>query len=256
MAKARLRQQEPLTEVRHQVHDKQASTDQSGMICSGEQTIFLYSIQEQDQQAIQSIIDCLQQLQNGSLQLSPQGIAFSPSLPANDFFFEQTTEQDWQYSERLGYRNHLYIIGGGHCALALSKLMVMLDFYIHLYDTRDNLNTFVQNTAAHEKTILPDYTALAGMITGGDHQYVVIMTFGYRTDYIAAKALLGKPYRYMGIMGSKKKIETLFSDFTAEGISPTLLQQVHAPIGISIKSETPEEIAVSIAAEIIAVKNR
>ncbi len=256
LAKAQLRKDAQLTEVRQQIHDKQAAVNQSGMICSGEQNIFLYRVQATDTTPIQQIIQCITQQQNGTLHLSPQGIAFSGAPPAQDFRFHQTTEENWQYEERLGYKHHLHIIGAGHCSLALSKLMNTLDFYIHLYDNRDALNTFAQNSFAHEKTIIRDYTELSELITAGDHQYIVIMTFGYRTDYIAAKALLDKQYRYMGIMGSAKKIATLFEDMIAEGIAPTVLQSIHAPIGLPIKSETPEEIAVSIAAEIIAAKNK
>ena len=51
---------------------------------------------------------------------------------------------DWTYKEKTGYKNHLYIIGGGHCALAFSKIMSTMDFYIHLFDDRENLNTVEQ----------------------------------------------------------------------------------------------------------------
>jgi xanthine dehydrogenase accessory factor len=81
------------------------------------------------------------------------------------------------------------------------------------------------------------------------------MTFGYRTDDIALRALINKKFRYLGVLGSKAKIAKMFSDYKAEGWSEERLSQIHAPIGINIKSQTPEEIAVSIAAEIIKVKN-
>ena len=82
------------------------------------------------------------------------------------------------------------------------------------------------------------------------------MTVGYRTDDIVVRALLEKSFAYFGVLGSKKKIEKLFSDYIAEGISKDLLQNIHAPVGMAINSRTPEEIAISIAAEIIQAKNR
>jgi xanthine dehydrogenase accessory factor len=68
--------------------------------------------------------------------------------------------------------------------------------------------------------------------------------------------LLGKEFKYIGLLGSKTKIEKMFDDYRKEGIDKKLLQQIHTPIGIPIKSQTPEEIAISIAAEIIREKNK
>ena len=100
------------------------------------------------------------------------------------------------------------------------------------------------------------YEEIKNFISSGENNYVVIMTFGYRTDDIAVRALLDKKFKYLGLLGSQKKIEELFNTYKNEGISKEVLKRIHSPIGISIKSQTPEEIAISIAAEIIAVKNR
>lgn len=257
MAKERLKSNaENALSVKKQVHDKSTAKDQSGMICSGDQTILLYPVPSGDILQIGSIISCLSSYSSGALQLSPAGLCFTEIMSATDYSFNMQSQTDWLYSEKLGYKNHLYIIGGGHCALALSKLMSNMDFYIHLYDHRDALHTIEQNLYAHEKKILEDYSGLKDIVPPGDHHYVVVMTVGYRTDDVAIKALLGKSFAYFGVLGSKKKIEKLFSDYIAEGISKELLQNIHAPVGLAINSRTPEEIAVSIAAEIIQVKNR
>ena len=94
------------------------------------------------------------------------------------------------------------------------------------------------------------------MIEGGTNVYVVLMSFGYRTDSIAVKALWGKPFKYLGLLGSRKKIEKLFADFAEEGLDAAYAQTIHSPIGMQINSRTPQEIAISIASEIIAVKNK
>jgi xanthine dehydrogenase accessory factor len=93
------------------------------------------------------------------------------------------------------------------------------------------------------------------MVPAGEHHYVVIMTVGYRTDDIALRALMNKSFRYCGVLGSATKIGTLFDTYRAEGISETLLSRVQAPVGIDISSQTPAEIAVSIAAQIIKVRH-
>ena len=256
LAKEKLRAGSQESGVRKQIHDKATEGNQSGMICSGEQTILLYPIQSKDTKHIENIISFLLQNKNGTLILSPEDFQFISNIPATDFEYSFQSEDNWLYKEKTGYKNHLYIIGGGHCALALSKLMRGMDFYIILYEEREGLNTVMQNEFAHEVIIVEDYTALGYHISSGPNQYVVIMTFGYRTDDIALRSLLDKTFSYMGVLGSKKKMEKLFAVFRKDGIGESVLQRIHTPVGLAIKSETPEEIAVSIAAEIITVKNQ
>jgi len=242
-------------QLKRQVHDKTSTSNQSGMICSGEQTILLYPVKKNDAVTIQQIISSLEQNKNGSLRLSQEGLFFSGAIPSTDFYFSIQSENDWEYVEKTGYKNQLYIIGGGHCSLAFSKLMEGMDFYITVFEERKGLNTLEKNEFANEIIIADDYTALANLIPSGPNQYVVIMTFGYRTDDIALRALLDKQFKYLGVLGSKKKMEKLFDDYRADGIADEILHRIHTPIGLAINSQTPEEIAVSIAAEIIKVKN-
>jgi xanthine dehydrogenase accessory factor len=256
MAKARLVQDEDEVSVYKQIHNKSAPKHQSGMICSGEQTILIYKIHQLDQDHVKQIITCLKEHRNGTLQLTPAGISFSEQLPEQAYSFTINSEEDWTYTEKMGYKNHLYIIGAGHCALAFSRIMGMMDFYIHLFDDRKNLNTMLKNKYVHEKQEVKDYTELSEHIPEGDNIFVVIMTFGYRTDYIALWSLLNKKFKYTGLLGSKNKIEKMFADYVHEGVEPSVLEAIHAPVGLNIKSQTPEEIAISIAAEIIKVKNQ
>src|SRR5258705_5433077 len=257
MAKERLKAQgNKGQEVKKQIHDKSAGTNQSGMICSGEQTILLYPVQKKDISVISQIITSLEQNKNGSLLLSTSGIQFENMIPAKNFDYVFESEEKWLYKEKTGYKNKLFIIGGGHCALAFSKLMREMDFYITLYEEREGLNTVVQNEFAHEVNIVDDYTGLSNLIPSGPNQYIVIMTFGYRSDDIAIRALLNKQYNYLGVLFSKTKMEKLFTEYRKDEIKEELLQRIHTPIGLEINSQTPEEIAVSIAAEIIKEKNQ
>jgi len=242
--------------IKRQIHDKAVAKDQSGMICSGEQTIFLYRVQPRDLPAIQNIINSLKQNKNGTVLLSPAGIGFKATLPETDFHFSMKSEQDWEYSEKTGYKSQLFIVGGGHCALALTKLMRGMDFYIRVYDDRKEVKTMIENQDAHEKHFVNDYSELSNLIPPGFHHYVVIMTVGYRTDDIALKALFEKKFRYLGLLGSKFKTNKMMNEYRRSGIKEELLQRIYAPAGLEIKSETPEEIAVSIAAEIIGIKNK
>jgi xanthine dehydrogenase accessory factor len=256
LAKSKLREAAAEISIHHQIHDKSAAKNQSGMICSGEQTIFLYTVKKEEATAIQQIISTLQQHQNATLQLSPNGIIFNQVVPDKDYALQITGDNDFLLTEKIGYKNKLFIIGGGHCALAFSQLMSSMDFYIQLFDSRDGLNTMEQNHFAHKKKLVDDYAELASLVTGGENVFIVIMSFGYRTDEAALKALTGKDFAYMGLLGSKNKFTRMFEKFVAEGVDKSWLSKIHAPVGMHIKSQTPEEIAVSIAAEIISVKNR
>ena len=256
MARAMLKKNDEAGHLYKQVHDKNALTDQSGMICSGEQTIFLYRIKKSDKVQIDQLLQSLKQNRNGLLELTRAGIMFSDTIPGFDHHFEKNNASDFFYAEKTGYRNILHIIGGGHCALALSKLMKSMDFYTILYEERNGLNTMEQNLYVHEKHVVHSYNELSTLIAGGKNVFVVIMTFGYRSDDIALRALLKKQFKYIGMLGSRNKIEKMLKEYRSENIDESLLKQVHAPIGLQIKSQTTDEIAISIAAEIIAVKNK
>lgn len=239
-----------------QVHDTSAARNRSGMICSGEQTIFMYMLKETDRPAIRALQESWQAGRAGTFVLSPGDLSFHADIPERDFYFIQNGDDDFLMKERTGFRQELHIIGGGHCSMALSELMSKMDFHITVYDDREGLSTMRDNPFAHRKAVVPSYENLAGYVPEGDRVFVVIMTFGYRTDDVAFRALAGRHYRYLGLLGSKKKIEKMFRDYRAEGMDEGRLQNVWAPVGIQIKSETPEEIAVSIAAQVISVKNK
>jgi xanthine dehydrogenase accessory factor len=193
-------------------------------------------------------------LRNGTLTLRPSGIHFSDEVPASDYYFE-SSGAEFLLSEKTGFKNVLHIIGGGHCSLAFSRIMSDLDFFISVYDDRPGLVTMTDNVYAHCQHIVPDYSALSDLIHGGANEYAVIMTFGYRTDDAAFRALWDKSFKYIGMLGSKKKIEKLLDDYRKEGVNEAFLTKLVAPVGVPIKSETTAEIAVSIAAQLIAVKN-
>jgi xanthine dehydrogenase accessory factor len=255
MAAELLRQGKDILSIRRQVHDKAPAKDQSGMICSGEQTILLYSLRAADEATVGLILASLGSYRNGRLQLSPAGMEFSAAAPEADVWFERRSEGDWLYLEKTGYTDWLFIIGGGHCALALSRVMRTMDFYISLFDDRSGLESLARNEYVHEKKLIRDYDELRGFITGGQHEYVVVMTQGYRTDDRVVRALLPLEFRYFGLLGSKAKVEKMLATYRSEGISEDQLRKMRAPAGLSIHSQTPEEIAVSIAAEIIQLKH-
>ena len=241
------------TFIKKQIH-KGNIKDGSGMICSGEQTVAFHCLHSEHITTIQELLNCLQKGEKGSLQLTPNSFTFTKETIENQFEYQINTNNDWYFKEHIGFKETLYIVGGGHVGVAVSELFIKLGFHVVIFDNRENLNTLENNKFAHQKQII-DYNNVSNYIIKGNTSYVAIMTNKYTDDKLVLSKLLKNNYKFMGVLGSKAKLKTMWDVLLQEGFTQEELNTVHAPIGISIKSETPEEIAVSIAAQIIQVKN-
>ena len=235
--------------LRPQIHRREAPANRSGMMCAGEQEVLLWPLQATDLPAILAIEAAVRALGGGAAW--EVGAAHGPRLAAEApaAFYAYQPGTAWTYRERLGFRDHLVIVGGGHVSLALSRVASSLEFELTVLDDRADLPTLAANQAAHH-TGQVSYEALA--LPPGPHTYVVVMTVGYRTDAVVLRQLLGSAYRYLGVMGSAAKVAELRRVLAEEGFD---VSQLRGPIGVAINSRTPEEIAVSVAAELIAVRN-
>lgn len=255
LAKELLKKGETKILYKEQIHDKESPQNQSGMICSGRQEIAIIPLLEAQSQELEKLFQTLDRQEQGVLQLQPHGLLFEPAKKLSERFeYEFRNADNWVFREWIGFRNTVHIIGGGHVGAALSRQMALLGFHVIVYDNRDNLQTLEKNEHAHEKFIL-EYEKLSTIQTGSDSDYIVLMTFEYRTDKIALSQLLDKDFRYLGLMGSEAKVQKIFTELQLEGYTAETISKVQAPVGLPIFSKTPEEIAVSIAAQIIQVKN-
>ena len=256
LAKVKLGMGEFTPFMMNQVHRKDSKRDQSGMICSGEQSVAFYRLDRTHIELFAKIVSCLGLGTTGTLQLSNNGISFSLNEVGDDSEVDSITNTDtWIVNQPVGFANKVYILGAGHVGSALSAAMRQIGFYVVILDDRRGLNTMEENQSAHERHYV-DYDSVVNHIPEGDHVYVAIVSFGYRTDKEVLKNLMGRKYKYLGMMGSKEKVRKLLNELVEEGVDKAWLDSVHTPIGLSIHSKTPEEIAVSIAAEIIEMKNR
>ena len=241
-----------------QVH-RENSPNASGMICSGKQSVIFKLLGQEDARTVNSIIDALNTRHPDLLTITPTQFKVTPSEggPGHNpkSKIQNPKSDDFTYTERLGFKNDLYIIGGGHCALALSELMSKMDFHISLFDDRPDLNTIDKNRFAHTIDIVDSYDAIAAEIPDGSHSYVVVMTLGYASDERVIRSLIEKEFKYFGVLGSSAKMSVMLRKLLKEGLPAEKLDRIRTPIGLPIHSRTPEEIAVSIAAEIISVKN-
>ncbi len=144
----------------------------------------------------------------------------------------------------------LIIIGAGHVGQALADLGAMLGFHIVVIDDRGAFANRERFPAAAEIIVRP-FEAAIGSMKLDRTCYVVCVTRGHAFDEIALRAALRQKPRYIGMIGSKRRVRATLERIEADGVDRATLEQVHAPIGLDIGAETPEEIAVSIMAEII-----
>ena len=238
---------------KRQIHQGK-SKDSSGMICSGEQTVVLHPLTSNDKNTIIHIIDCLENNRKGFLALSNNRFNFKEKELETKFSFTKKTNEDWLYKEQLNYKEKVYVIGAGHVGLAISKLLKSLNFNIILFDNRMNLNTYNANDFVIKKQVI-NYENIVDVVE--QNTYVIIMTTKFISDKLILSKLINsnKKFKYLGVLGSESKINTMFEMMLSEGFYKMDLEHVYAPIGIPIKSQTPEEIAVSIAAQVIKVNN-
>ena len=248
-AKQILEKGEQTISLVRQYHDKDAGSARSGMICSGSQTIAFIPLSQKDK----PVIEIISHSRDIAIHLSHGGLRIANDEAAG---FQYQSDDDWSYTEPVKRQSVIHIIGGGHVSLALSELMCFLGFYSKVYDDRADLNTVLQNFFANEKITIPGYDRIDEYISDCSGHFAVIMTTGYRTDKIALQRLLNKDFAYLGVLGSAKKKETIFKELISEGVQESDLKKLFMPIGLDIYSKTAQEIAVSIAAEIICEKNR
>jgi xanthine dehydrogenase accessory factor len=149
----------------------------------------------------------------------------------------------------------LIIAGAGHIGRALSQIGSMLDFEVTIIDDRPEFaNT--DNIPSANHIITADIGDSINRIEKGDDTYFVIVTRGHRDDGKALKACIGSDAAYIGMIGSKTKVALMRREFIEEGwATEEQWGKIFAPIGLDIKSKTVEEIAVSIAAQLIQIKN-
>ena len=146
-----------------------------------------------------------------------------------------------------------YIFGGGHVALALDPVLRHIDFETTIIDDRaEYANT--ERFPASRTIVCDNFDHCFDEIEPDEDSFLIIVTRGHRGDLQVLRQALRKPHAYLGMIGSRHKNQILVDQLLSEGFTQEELDQVYTPIGLEIKSETPEEIGVSIAAEMILVR--
>jgi xanthine dehydrogenase accessory factor len=149
----------------------------------------------------------------------------------------------------------LYIFGAGHVALNLYRTAKQAGFDVFIVDDRESYANRERFPEAKD-VIAEDFDQALARITPNETSYLVIVTRGHRDDMRVLRWAVQTQARYIGMIGSKRKTITIFRELVKEGIPDHLFERVHAPVGLDIGAITPEEIAVAITAELIAVRRR
>ena len=242
-----------------------------GMICGGDVDTYLQFIQGRDDRFISLMEECLAGLdRDANLWLFTDftdEAAWSMTLyqpgdePAG--FSREALKKLAQssallcevegrriYSEPVNFAEKAVIFGGGHVAQELAPVLAHVGFRCAVFDDRSEfVSRDLFPTAA--ALVLGDFNRIGEAITLTPRDYAVVVTRGHVFDAIAEKHAIEQKCTYIGVIGSKTKVASVRTRLMAEGVPQEALDRVYSPIGIAIDAETPEEIAISIAAQMI-----
>jgi xanthine dehydrogenase accessory factor len=147
----------------------------------------------------------------------------------------------------------LCLFGAGHVAQPLARLAKGVGFRVEVADDRLKFANRERFPEA-DLVVVEDFAAAASKMTLGPNSFAIVVTRGHHGDAEALEACLGKDLRFVGLLGSRPKMVHVFTALEERGVRPEELAKVHVPVGLAIGAQTPEEIAVSILAEMIAVR--
>ncbi len=207
-----------------------------GLVCGGVMDIAVQPISPADAHPFADLADRLAQ-----------------ARPAEHAITYELDGRQQTYRQNLGPPPVLLIVGAGHVGQALARLAVDLDFRVDVLDDRsDHLSP--ERFPTVRARLVGDIDAELARYPLDAGTFVAVITRGHRHDASALSAVIRRPHRYVGLIGSKRKIKAIFEEIHRAGVSPEALARVHGPIGLDIAAETVPEIALSIAAELVAVR--
>ncbi len=239
-------------------HRKSGEGAKSGMICAGQQTNITLVLDEQHLGAVSDLAHLELEDKPGELVIdSSGGFEVRQGMGKGPMASLTQNGDAWTYRETIFLWKRAAIMGAGHCGLALSEVLARLGYVVTVFDTREDLQTLNDNLFARYIRVVDDYADAAPQLTYDAYTHVVVMTADFPGDTRALEGvwLSGKAFPYVGLMGSPAKIRAIFSELKNRGVSDAFLQSLHAPVGLPMKSNRPEEIAISVAAEILQLRD-
>ena len=253
-----------------------------GLICGGRMTMLISPVEsteagayyERYLQSVESAKGCIEAVivdekvgvpgsrylfSSGSEFISPEGTPAPPqvlieNVPVIENRPRATLKDGISYLPYLP-QARLLIIGAGHVGRALAKYAADVDFAVTVVDDREVFCN-QENIPEANDCIVGNFEDVLPGLEVDQQTLCVIVTRGHNHDEEALFHLIQKQPRFLGMIGSKRKIRLIFDDLLRNGIDEALLEKVHAPIGLEIGSQTVPEIAISIVAQLIESRNR
>lgn len=158
------------------------------------------------------------------------------------------------YMQRLTGRQKIVLCGAGTVGLAVIRFAKILGYEVTALEDRSPFAQKAEEAGA-DHVICGDYTQGLSQVHGDEDTWFVIMTMGHLSDGVCLQEISRKEHAYIGMMGSRRRVRLMLDYIGKQGADPEILRHVHAPIGLSIHARTPEEIALSVLAEITDLRN-
>ena len=237
-----------LVEVDHFLGSEQSS----GLVCGGGQTNIIIRLSpNQDLDTIKQFVLNLTSDIPSVLEISPQGIELTDHV-GSSFFHQRLIQKGDCWKFELGSVNlkRCAIYGAGHCGQALARQLNWLGYSVKIFDARLEQRLEVSDLGIESSNIgHPNETPT--IVRFPRHTSAIVMTHSYQTDVDALEFALKMDFRFIGLMGTTPKLNRIYKTLTDRGFNGAQLTNITCPVGIAIGSDTPEEIAVSVAAQIL-----
>lgn len=228
--------------------------DQLNMICGGEVTVFFALLQpEVGEVQLARWRDMVEGQRTHYLRFSVQDESAFCVLEPSQLLHETAGWDGTTYLEKAENTKRVLLFGGGHVGRALVPALHAVGFRVWVIDAREDVAREEYFPAA-ERVLQADFSAVSKTVDLGAEDYVVVMTSGHQADYEVLRQILPHEVKYIGCIGSRRKAAAVRERLEAAGFSAEQIGRICSPIGLAIGAQTPEEIAVSIAAEMIACR--
>lgn len=238
--------------VRQFDHKAGGGESPSGLICGGSQTNVEMVLLPGDSTDLVARICESAVVGRDSIVIESKGLRLISSAEEADLPEGLTQSDSGAWLVRLSLLNtrRVVVFGGGHCGVALANTMHRLDYAVSLVEPRKGVKTLNSLYPGIEHIAEPFETASAS-IGHCPATIAIVMTFSMGTDIEALSGILGSDFQWVGLMGSEVKIARIRRSLRSKGFSDLQISRITAPIGLDFNTDTPEEIAVSIAAQIL-----
>jgi len=242
-----LAKREPVAPVlQHFAHRPGTAEAASGLICGGAQSnVYWVASPDADREQVAAVVQAARREAAACVSIDETGLRLEP-VEAASFGAVSLTQDAGHWRARLP----LAIFGGGHCGAALAGLMVRLDYAVTVIEPREGLFTLT-NIPEPATVIHSTFEAASSQISFPRQTIAVVMTYSMPSDIEALEGALRAGFKEIGLMGSPAKTGGIRKALVDKGFPPPEVDAIRAPLGLRFNSDTPDEIAVSVAAQIL-----